>query len=147
MAADLIRATYLVETPYPIEQAAEAIAGEQSPGTAAAVPGEAGEPRERQRASVESITKLDDVPAPSLPGSRLPPNPPKRVRYRRAEIVISFPLENVGASLTALLSTVAGNVFELSEVSGIRLMDIELPQAFAKAFLGPQFGVQGTRKL
>ena len=37
---DPIRATYLIETPHPVEFAAEMIAGEQSSGTFLPVPGE-----------------------------------------------------------------------------------------------------------
>jgi ribulose-bisphosphate carboxylase large chain len=45
------------------------------------------------------------------------------------------------------LATVAGNLYELREFSGLRLMDLELPLAFAQAYPGPQFGIEGTRKL
>jgi ribulose-bisphosphate carboxylase large chain len=42
---------------------------------------------------------------------------------------------------------VAGNLYELQELSGIRLEDLELPQAFAQRYPGPGFGIDGTRKL
>ena len=45
------------------------------------------------------------------------------------------------------MSTVAGNLFELAPFSGLRLLDIVVPQAFAKAYPGPQFGIAGTREL
>jgi ribulose-bisphosphate carboxylase large chain len=45
------------------------------------------------------------------------------------------------------MATVAGNLFELSQFSGLKLLDLELPEAFAKAYPGPQFGVEGTRRL
>jgi ribulose-bisphosphate carboxylase large chain len=61
--------------------------------------------------------------------------------------MISFPLHNFGPSLPTLLSTVAGNLYELQEVSGLRLADLELPQAFAERYPGPGFGIEGTRKL
>ena len=41
----------------------------------------------------------------------------------------------------------AGNLYELQELSGIRLIDLELPPAFAERYPGPGFGVDGTRKL
>jgi ribulose-bisphosphate carboxylase large chain len=46
-----------------------------------------------------------------------------------------------------MLSMVRGNLFELPEVSGLRLVDLELPEAFGRAYPLPQFGVTGTRKL
>ncbi len=145
MTSDRIIATYWIETPLPPERAAEALAGEQSTGTFVRVPGETDELRERFRARVERITPLGKVDSPSLPGSRTPKS--ARTVYHQAEVVISFPLESVGASLTTLVATVAGNLFELSEFSGLKLLDLELPPAFAKAYVGPQFGIDGTRRL
>jgi ribulose-bisphosphate carboxylase large chain len=45
------------------------------------------------------------------------------------------------------MATVAGNLFELAQVSGLRLLDLTLPPAFAKAYPGPAFGMAGTRRL
>jgi ribulose-bisphosphate carboxylase large chain len=62
-------------------------------------------------------------------------------------VILSFPVENMGPSLPNLVSTVAGNLFELRALSGVRLLDLELPRVFAEAYPGPQFGVRGTRAL
>jgi ribulose-bisphosphate carboxylase large chain len=67
--------------------------------------------------------------------------------YRQAEVALSFPLENIGLSLPQLMTTVAGNLFELAPFSGLRLMDIEVPSAFAEKYPGPQFGIAGTRAI
>src|SRR6185369_8789168 len=58
-----------------------------------------------------------------------------------------WPLENMGYNLPALVSTVQGNLYELSQFSGLKLMDLELPSSFAQHFRGPKFGVSGSRKL
>ena len=142
-----ILATYHIETAHPLEQAVTAMAGEQSSGTFVAVPGESDALRARHGAQVERITELDVVADPSLPGARAPKNVSQPVSYQRAEVVLSFPLENVGPSLPTLMSTVAGNLYELGQFSGLRLIDIELPAAFAEAYPGPQFGIAGTRRL
>lgn len=147
MTHNRIIATYLIETSHPLEKAAASMAGEQSSGTFVAVPGESDTLRERHGARVERITELETVDTPSLPGSRPPKGLLGPVKHRRAEVVLSFPLENVGPSLPNLLTTVAGNLYELSQFSGLRLMDIELPQAFAEVYPGPQFGIEGTREL
>lgn len=146
MSPDCILATYLVETPFPLEQAAEAMAGEQSSGTFLAVPGETDELREQHRAKAVRLTPLDEVERPSLPGVRMPKGiePP---RYHRGEVVLSFPLINVGTNLPTLVATVMGNLFELSEFSGLRLLDLELPPPFAEAYPRCQFGIPGTRRL
>jgi len=147
MSQDHVIATYLIETPHKIEDAAAVIAGEQSSGTFVSVPGETSDLKERFGARVLEIAPLGTVPAPSLPGSKPPKSPDGRIEYRRAQVVIAFPLHNFGPSLPSLLSTVAGNLYELQELSGIRLEDLDLPQAFAERYPGPAFGIDGTRKL
>ena len=142
-----IRATYLIETSHALEEAAASMAGEQSSGTFVDVPGETDELRERHGARVERITELETVSEPSLPGSSPPEASADPVSYTRAEVELSFPFENVGASLPNLLTTVAGNLFELSPFSGLRLQDLDVPAAFAEACPGPQFGIEGTREV
>ena len=51
----------------------------------------------------------------------------QRGPFHRGEVEIAFPVANVGANLPALLATVAGNLFELGEITGLRLLDIDLP--------------------
>jgi ribulose-bisphosphate carboxylase large chain len=62
-------------------------------------------------------------------------------------VTLSFPAINVGASLPQLMTTVAGNLFELGPFSGLRLLDLTVPEGFKAAYPGPQFGVEGTRAL
>jgi ribulose-bisphosphate carboxylase large chain len=52
-----------------------------------------------------------------------------------------------GEHLPQLLATVCGNLYELSCHSGLKLLDLELPEAFRERYPGPQFGVEGTRRL
>jgi ribulose-bisphosphate carboxylase large chain len=143
--SERIHATYLIETPLDIQRAAETLAGEQSSGTFVAIPGETDELRHRHGAKVEKITELESVPSPSIPGSRTKGKPP--TEYHRAELQISWPLENVGYNLPTIVSTLQGNLYELSQFSGLKLMDIEFPQSFAAKFTGPKFGIAGCRKL
>ena len=141
-----IEATYRIETAHPLEEAAEAMAGEQSSGTFVDVPGETDELQERHAARIESITELKTVSEPTLPGSASPDDAADP-EYTRAEVALSFPIENTGTSLQNLMTTVAGNLFELRPLSGVRLVDLSLPDAFAAENPGPQFGVEGTREL
>jgi ribulose-bisphosphate carboxylase large chain len=139
--SDRIHATYFLETALPAEKAADVIAGEQSSGTFVAIPGESPELKARSAARVERLEPLGEVHGPSLPGAT-----PGQL-FRRYEMELSWPLSNVGPSLPNLVATVAGNLFELSQVAGLKLLDIKLPEAFAEAYLGPAFGVEGTRRL
>lgn len=147
MSSNRILATYLIETPYRTQYAAEVLAGEQSTGSFVPVPGETEELRERFRARVEQIDDLEVVEAPSLLGVQPTGNVEQPLRYHRAKVTISWPLENMGTNLPTLLSTVCGNLAELKELSGVRLLDIELPIAFTDVYPGPKFGVEGTREL
>ncbi|WP_428938768.1 ribulose-bisphosphate carboxylase large subunit family protein [Fontivita pretiosa] len=141
-----IVATYRVETPLPIEQAAEVLAGEQSSGTFVEVPGETDQLRQRYRARVETITPLQSVSEPSLPGSRTKASA-RATQYHRAQIVVSWSIDNMGYNLPTLVSTLQGNLYELSQFSGLKLIDLELPPSFARVFPGPRFGIEGTRRL
>lgn len=121
-----IYASYDVETKAPLEAALETMAGEQSSGTFLALPGETPELKARYGARVERIDRTSESAAAT---------------------VLSWPIENMGPSLPNLLSTVAGNLFELKQFSTLRLTGLHLPDEFRAAYPGPQFGVAGTRRL
>lgn len=137
-----IEADYLIETAYDPRRAADVMAGEQSSGTFVAVPGETVELKARAAARVERLDVLESVEQPSLPGAGIG----DRDRVR-ASVTLSWPLDNIGPSLPNLLTTVAGNLSELKQFSGLKLVDLRLPRAFGDAYAGPKFGIAGTRKL
>jgi ribulose-bisphosphate carboxylase large chain len=139
-----IHATYWLETGDDPRRAADVIAGEQSSGTFVALPNETPELKARSGARVERLDVLETVDAPSLPGGM---RPGADARYTRCTLELSWPIGNFGASLPNLMSTVAGNLFELRQVSGLRLTALQLPAAFAAAYPGPAFGIEGTRRL
>lgn len=136
-----ITATYYVETPYAPEKAAQVLAGEQSSGTFVAVPGETEELKARFAARVEKVTPLETVSKPAIPGAVA-----KEGKYHRANIEVSWSVENFGYNLPVLISTLQGNLYELMQFTGLKLMDIELPSSYADHFRGPAFGIEGTRK-
>lgn len=136
-----IHATYWLETGDDPLRAAEAIAGEQSSGTFLALANETAELKARAGARVERLDVLDSVHEPSLP------TPVRAAQYTRCHLELSWPLANLGPSLPNLLATVAGNLFELRQVTGLRILDLKLPSAFAAAYPGPAFGIDGTRRL
>lgn len=144
--SDRFYADYLIETAGDPARAAEVMAGEQSSGTFVAVPGETPELKARFAARVEQLTLLEPVAAPSLPGAA-GPKAGAPLRWNRARVRLSWPLEVIGPSLPNLVATVAGNLFELKEFSGLKLLDLALPPAFAERYPGPRFGIAGTRHL
>ncbi|MEZ5741445.1 MAG: ribulose-bisphosphate carboxylase large subunit family protein [Burkholderiaceae bacterium] len=139
--SERIHATYWLETGDEPARAAEVIAGEQSSGTFVALPGETPELKARAGARIERLEVIDTAATPSLPTPRV------CTRYSRCTLELSWPIENLGACLPTLMATVAGNLFELRAVTGLRLTDLQLPAAFAAAYPGPAFGIAGTRRL
>ena len=148
MNSQSFTATYLIETPVDPAKVAEVMAGEQSCGTFTRVQGETDELRARARARIESIETLETVDAPSLPNAYLARQAGGMPgKFQRARIRIAFPVANVGANLPTLAATVGGNLYDLGEVTGLRLESMELPANYRAQFDLPQVGIDGTRAL
>lgn len=139
--SDRIEADYVLETAADPQAVAATIAGEQSSGTFRPVPGETAELKARAAARVEAINVFDTRPVPALPGATGGGPVP------RCHMTLSWPLDNIGPDLPNLMATVAGNLFELQDVAGLRLCAIRLPDAFRNRYPGPRFGIDGTRRL
>ncbi len=139
-------ADYLIETPLSLAKVAEIMAGEQSSGTFIRVEGETDDLRARARAEVIEVVDLGEIDHPTLPSAWLArrnvtANP------HRATVKIRFPIDNVGINLSALASTVAGNLYDLGEVTGLRLENITLPSSWRRQYAMPRQGIAGTRSL
>nr|VDS11170.1 RuBisCO long chain [uncultured Aenigmarchaeota archaeon] len=50
-------------------------------------------------------------------------------------------------NIPQLMSSVAGNVFDMKNVKNLRLEDIEFPRSYYTAFKGPAYGIKGIRKI
>jgi 3-oxoisoapionate-4-phosphate decarboxylase len=140
MTGTFIKLTYLIETPGSPEKLAHKIASDQSTGTFVPVPGETEELKDRVAARVVGIKPLSPAAVPSFPTTEQGP-------YNRAEADIAFPFEAIGTDLAALMTIAIGGVFSIKGFSGIRVVGMKLPGTFASAWPGPQFGVEGSRKL
>jgi ribulose-bisphosphate carboxylase large chain len=137
-----ITATYYIETPFVPDKAAAVLAGEQSSGTFVAVPGETEELKQRFAARVETVELLETVDRPAIPGAASMDG-----KYYRAIVKVSWSIENFGYSLPVMVSTLQGNLYELTQFTGLKLMDIDLPSSFGKRYKGPALGIDGCRKL
>jgi ribulose-bisphosphate carboxylase large chain len=136
-----IIAKYYIETPYALEKAAQVLAGEQSSGTFVPVPGETEELKQRFAARVEKIEHLETVNYPAIPGATS-----KDGKYHRANIEVSWSIENFAYNLPVLVSTLQGNLYEITQFTGLKLMDIDLPPSYGEHFKGPRFGIAGSRE-
>ena len=139
--SERIHATYWLETGDDPARAAEVIAGEQSSGTFVALATETPELKARSGARVERLEIQETSNTPSLP------TPTQSSRFTSCTLELSWPIENLGACLPTLMATVAGNLYELRSVTGLRILDLQLPASFAASYPGPAFGINGTRKL
>ena len=139
MSRSAVRVTYRLETDGNIEALATKIASDQSTGTFTDLPGETAEVRARCAATVENITSLPPIDVPSIPSTH--PGP-----FHRADVVIAYPLEAVGTDIAALVTITIGGVYAVTGLTGVRVMDIDLPNEWS-CHPGPQFGIEGSRRL
>lgn len=120
---DAVVATYQLAGEFPLEDCARVVAMEQSTGTWTPVKERSGSLEKRLAAWVESADR------------------------KAGTARIAFPLEIFEpANLAGVLSIVAGNLFGLGSLRRARLVDLEIPAAFAKAHPGPRVGIAGIRK-
>lgn len=134
-----VTAIYEIESPKGIAHAAAVLAAEQSTGTFVRLASETDALRGRSAARIEAVEVTGRSSRPALPS---------RARgdvYERGWVTISWPIGTFGTSLPTLMATIAGNLFELAELSAARLVDLTLPADFAHAHPGPKFGAAGTR--
>jgi len=70
------------------------------------------------------------------------------VNEKTNQIKIAYPeqLFETG-NMPGIMSSIAGNIFGMKEIKGLRFEDFALTKKHVKAFRGPQFGVQGIRKM
>ena len=114
---------YRVTTDLPMEKAAEAIAAEQSTGTWTGI----------STLNTEIFNNL---------GARV-------VDISGDEIIVEFPTEDFSIEVGAvpqILSVIAGNLFGLGALKGVRLEDVTFPKEILDQFKGPKFGADGIRK-
>lgn len=136
----MITLTYRIETSGSIEALAAKIASDQSTGTFVALPGETEELKARVAARVIAIRHLPDALRPSIPEAGDGP-------FKRADVDIAFPFDAIGTDLSALMTIAIGGAYSIKGLSGIRVVDMKLPEQYRGAHPGPQFGVAGSRRL
>ncbi|MDR2698352.1 MAG: ribulose 1,5-bisphosphate carboxylase large subunit [Candidatus Methanoplasma sp.] len=115
---------YRVTTDLPIEKAAEAIAAEQSTGT------------------WTGISTLDEDVFTRYGG--------KVIGIKGDIVTIAFPEEDFcieNGGIPQILSIIAGNLFGLEALHGVRLEDVEFPSSIMRKYKGPNFGADGLRKI
>lgn len=137
-------AEYLLETPFPLEDVAAMMAGEQSSGTFVRVAGETEELRARSAAQVLSIVPEGEAAVATL-SSAYVVHKGTCGPFRRARVRIAYPTGNIGRNLPTLAATVSGNLYDIGEITGLKLLSLEIPAAYRTRYPLPAVGIQGTR--
>ncbi|MDR1955120.1 MAG: ribulose 1,5-bisphosphate carboxylase large subunit, partial [Candidatus Methanoplasma sp.] len=115
---------YRITTDIPIEKAAESLAAEQSTGT------------------WTGISTLDEDIFRRY-GAKI-------IEIEGDNVSLAFPEEDFSievGGVPQILSVIAGNLFGLETLHGIRLEDVEFPSGIMKRYKGPKFGAEGLRKI
>lgn len=130
-------ATYYLELPKDTDvvQKASAMAVGQTIGTWVPVPGITDEMRERHMGRIVNII---DLPPSDLSGQE--DSDPSAFLLQ-----IAYPPVNFGAQFPMMLTTLLGN--DASTSVQVKLVDLQFPESFLSEFRGPNFGVEGLRKL
>lgn len=132
-----VECTYYIESAKDLRAVAEELVGEQTSGTFLKVPGETDELAERFGGRVLEVEDHGKR-KPSL-FSRFQSD-----QVNSGRVTVAYPTGNLGGDITTLLTVIAGNLFELANLTACRIEAMRLPEDFQKAHLGPEFGVEGT---
>jgi len=119
-------AKYYVRSGLPLEEAAKRIAEEESTGTWTHVSTTTKSIEKKYSARVGDIDRERHV---------------VEIAYPYAD----FDLKTGG--IPQVLSIIAGNLFGLGTLDGVRLLDVAFPKDFVQQFDGPNFGIDGIRKM
>ncbi|ODS37584.1 hypothetical protein BEH94_10185 [Candidatus Altiarchaeales archaeon WOR_SM1_SCG] len=120
-----IIADYYVESTYPLMKIGRMIAAEESTGSWVI----------SERETKELIEKY---------GAKV-----VETNEEKSTVKIAYPIINLNPDdgVALLLSTAAGNIFGMSAIKNIKLLDLKFPENYVKEFKGPNFGIDGIRKL
>jgi len=126
---DYLFAIYSVNTDLPLQDAANRIAEEQTTGT-----------------WLKTTTLSDDI-MKRLGGQVTEVN---EVAPKKGIVTIAYPVDlfsiEIG-TIPQILSIIAGNLFGLSSLKKVRLMNISIPPLITSKFKGPNFGIPGMRNI
>lgn len=125
-----------------VRQAAEHVAAESSTGTWTEV------------STAKPYMKKLAAKIFSIRGKRLDDKLHRRQRRHTGlsssgtRVKIAYPAELFEANnVPQILSSIAGNIFGMKEISGLRLEDVSFPESIIKSYKGPRHGIAGIKKI
>ncbi len=140
--AKYIDVIYYIETSEPVKKVVNLIATMQSTGTWAGVRFETKRLIKKFGAKIKNIkilNKTDEI--------HLPTRKKINKKINCAQTIIAYPWENFGKNIAMLISTIAGEIYDLAELTAIKVIDIKFPDEYLKLFKGPKFGISGSRDI
>ncbi|MBA7569685.1 Ribulose bisphosphate carboxylase-like protein [subsurface metagenome] len=146
-----VEATYYLETAVSPEITAVAMAKEQSAIISGGVAGiDSAYDLSPYTARVTSVQPIGETEDTMLPFYRLSVPIYNQGIYRKkgywsARVKIAFPIANFGPSLTNLWSAAGGELHRLGFLNALKMLDLDLPEAFLKQFPGPKYGISGIK--
>jgi ribulose-bisphosphate carboxylase large chain len=109
----------------PLEKLSEAIAAESSVGTWTELKTVNLEVFEKLRAKVFRIEKVSE---------------------NSGFVWLAYPLDHFDKeNLLQILASIRGNIYGLSELEALKLLDLRFPKQLQRLFKGPRFGLEGVR--
>lgn len=135
--SDYIVASYYLRLEKNVDpyEKAKSFAIGQSLGTWVKVPGITDEMRKKYMGKIVNIV---EVPASDLVDDSI-------LEYRDYIFSIAYPFDNFGPKFPMIMTTLLGN--DASTSTQAKLIDIYMPKKFTDMFDGPNFGIEGLRKV
>jgi ribulose-bisphosphate carboxylase large chain len=137
-----LRAVYYIETPDDFYRTAELIARMQSTGTWKELDSETKRMTDRFGAKVVSAEITGEKSVYELPTKFTP-----GMKVKCGVVEIDYPVENFGPKISMLLTTVAGEIYDMSELTAVKVLDIKFNDDYLAGFHGPKFGLDGCREI
>jgi ribulose-bisphosphate carboxylase large chain len=67
---------------------------------------------------------------------------------KKGIVKIAYPIKLFEkGNISQLWATIAGNIFSMKIIEKLTLLDVIFPDAYINSFLGPEFGIEGIRKM
>ncbi len=68
--------------------------------------------------------------------------------FKKSWVEVAYPVDLFEeGNMPQVLSSIAGNIFGMKALKNLRLEDVTFPPSLVKSFPGPQFGLDGIRKI
>lgn len=93
---------------------------------------------------VDSVVHIGESPTPSLPSYI---HSGYAGTFVTREVQLAYPVALFDDSLVSLINMVIGEVHNIAQFTGMKVLDIDFPKYWIERYKGPAFGIEGVRKI